>query len=216
MKIGNYDIPDLRLYPTIVEATRLIYEKYSSDEVQDILVLARLLGHKTSNSGAFLRKLACLRAYGLIERRGVRVTEIGKKLTFPTNEQEKNDALKQAILNIPLWKEFFSKWGVTLPNGNFWVDLANITGLEAPNAQSAVETVRKAYLDDVRYLSVAEGTKTAQKVSPIQPATNTETFSFPGDIKVILPKENMKEAWLKTKQMIDVYLGEEKRPKKEG
>jgi hypothetical protein len=210
LKIGTYEIPDLRLYPTLVEATKLIYEKYSAEEVQDMLIVAKLLGHQTSNSGAFLRKLACLRAYGLIEARGVKVTEIGKKLTFPTSEQEKNEALKQAILHIPLWKEFFSKWGATLPNGNFWVDLAKITGLEAPKAQSVVETVRKAYLDDVRYLSVSGATEMETKIIPIQPSVDSETFSFPNNVKVVLPKENMKEAWRKTKQMIDIYLGEKK------
>ena len=60
MKIGTYEIPDLRLYPTLVEAAKVIYEKYASDEAQDMLIVAKLLGHETSNSGAFLRKLACL------------------------------------------------------------------------------------------------------------------------------------------------------------
>lgn len=214
MKIGNHDIPDLRLYPMLVEATHLIYEKYGSDEAQDVLVVAQLLGHHGSTSGAFLRKLACLRAYGLIESRGIRVTDIGKRITFPTSEQEKNEALMQAILNIPLWKEFYSRWGATLPNGNFWVDLAKITSLEAPKAQSVVETVRKAYLDDVRYLSVSEERKTDQQQRPLEPSPDTESFSFPGGITVKLPKDGMKEAWQKIKKMIDAYFTQEDQTKK--
>lgn len=152
MKIGEkYDVPEIRLYPTLVEATRVIYDKFPSEEAQDAEVVAKLLGHKTANSGAFLTKLACLRSYGLVERRGLGVTSIGKKLTFPANEQERNEAAKQAVLNISLWSEFYSRWQGVLPDGNFWADLASIAGLDAPEAQKVAEVVRKAYLDDVSH-----------------------------------------------------------------
>jgi len=159
VRVGKYEIPDMRLYPVLVEAVKKIYEKFKSEEATDTLTVAKLLGHKTDKSGAFLRKLACLRAYGLIDKRGIRVTEIGKKLTYGVTEEEKNEALKQAVLNIPLWKELFSKWGAKLPTENFWVDLAKITGLEAPDAQKLEEIVKKAYLDDVRYIKLAEKPK---------------------------------------------------------
>lgn len=155
MKVGTYTIPDVRLYPALVEATKLIYDKYPSEEVTDMKVLANLLGHKTENSGTFLAKMTFMRAYGLIEGRGsVKVSEIGKKLTYGVDENERMQALEKVLLNIPLWKEFYTKWGVNLPNGNFWVDLAKITNLEAPQAQALSENVRKAYLDDFRYLKV--------------------------------------------------------------
>jgi hypothetical protein len=153
VKIGEkYDVPEVRLYPTLVGATKAIYEKFSSEEAENPEVIAKLLGHKTANSGAFLTKLACLRSYGLVERRGLRVTDLGKKLTFPTNDQEENEAVRQAILNIPLWSEFYVKWGTEPPNGNFWVDLAKITGLDAPEAQKVARDVRRAYLDDISHL----------------------------------------------------------------
>ena len=151
MKIGKYDIPDMRLYPTLVEATKKIYEKFTSEEATNQLTVAQLLGHK-SVSGGFLMKLASLRAYGLIEKRGIRVTDIGKRLTYGATEEERNEALKEAILNIPLWKEFYSRWEVNLPSVDFWVDLGKTTGLEAPDAQKVEKLVRNAYLDDVKYL----------------------------------------------------------------
>lgn len=154
MKVGKYDIPDMRLFPLLYEATKKLYEHFKSEEAVDILTVANLLGHKTDKSGAFIRKLACLRAYGLIEKRGVKVTELGKKLTYGASEEERNDALKEAILNIPLWKEFYTRWGVNLPSSNFWVELTKIAGLEAPDAKRLEEIVRNAYLDDIRYLKV--------------------------------------------------------------
>lgn len=151
VKVGKYDIPDMRLYPKLVSDTERLYDKFVSEEASS-LSAAQLLGHKTDKSGAFLRKLACLRAYGFIEKRGIKVTDLGKRLTFGTTEKIKNEALKEAILNIPLWKQFYSKWGAKLPTSDFWVDLGKITGLEAPDARKVEEIVRKAYLDDIQYL----------------------------------------------------------------
>jgi hypothetical protein len=154
MKVGKYDIPDMRLFPFLYEATKKLYEHFKSEEATDMLTVANLLGHQTDKSGAFIRKLACLRAYGLIEKRGVKVTELGKKLTYGASEEERNAALKEAILNIPLWKEFYTRWGVNLPSSNFWVELTKIAGLEAPDAKKIEQIVRNAYLDDIRYLKV--------------------------------------------------------------
>jgi hypothetical protein len=166
VKIGKYEIPDLRLYPLLVEATKKIYEKFGSEEATDQLAVAQLIGHK-SVSGAFLTKLACLRAYGLIEKRGIKVTNIGKRLTYGATEEERNEALKEAILSIPLWKEFYGKWGVKLPTVDFWVDLGKITGLEAPDAQKVEKIVRNAYLEDVKYIKAEkELEKEVIKVTP--------------------------------------------------
>lgn len=152
VKVGKYDIPNIRLHPTLFEATKTLYEKFTSEEAPDQLTVAKLLGHKTDRSGAFISKLADLRAYGLITSRGVKVTDLGKKLTYDPSDKERNSALKGALLNIPLWKELYSRFSKTLPISDFWVELTKITGLEAPNAQKLEEIVRKAYLDDIQYL----------------------------------------------------------------
>jgi hypothetical protein len=170
MKVGTYTIPDIKLFPSLVEATKLIYDKYPTEEISDMKILANLLGHKTDRSGTYLNKMTCLRAYGLIEGRGtVKVSEIGKKITYSADETERMQAIEKALLNIPLWKEFFTRWGVNLPNGNFWVDLAKIANLEAPQAQALAETVRKAYLDDFRYLHVPK-----KEEKPLEKPPETE------------------------------------------
>jgi hypothetical protein len=152
VKVGKYDIPNIRLHPTLFEATKTLYEKFGSEEAPDQLTVANLLGHKTDKSGAFISKLADLRAYGLITSRGLKVTDLGKKLTYDPSDEERNNALKEALLNIPLWKELYSRFGRTLPTSNFWVELTKITGLEAPEAKRIEEIVRNAYLADFQYL----------------------------------------------------------------
>ena len=154
MRVGNYTIPDVRLYPSLVEAVKTIYDTYPTEEISDIEALATLLGHKSAKSGTFLAKMTFLRAYGLIEGRGtVRVSELGKKITFG-NDEERAKAATKAVLKIPLWNELYRRYSVNLPTDNFWAHLAKIAVLEAPDSRRIAENVRKAYLADVRYIKI--------------------------------------------------------------
>lgn len=151
MKIGNYSVPDLRLFPNVSEAAKIIYENYKLEEATDENSVAVALKHKTANSGAFLSKLADLRLYGLLEPRSIKATPLAEKLTYGT-EEDKQEAINKAVLNVPLWREIYSKLGVKLPESNFWVQLQKITGISLLEAQKHAETVRKAYLDDISHI----------------------------------------------------------------
>lgn len=153
MKIGNYSIPTFRLAP-LIEATKKIYEKFPNEEIgrEDI---AHLLGIKPS-SGGFAQKMADMRSYGLISGRGTFVvTKLGKDITFGTDD-EKAIAHRQAVENIPLWKDLLDKEGVTLDKGDFWVVLRKITNAEAFDAQKKADSVRKAYMSDVANIKTVE------------------------------------------------------------
>lgn len=39
---------------------------------------------------------------------------------------------------------------------NFWADLVRITGADAPEAKNKEDLVRKAYMEDIQYLSSKE------------------------------------------------------------
>jgi len=216
VRVGNYTIPDVRLFPALVEAAKKMYEAYPNEDINDMKALAVLLDHKSPRSGTFLAKMTFLRSYGLIEGRGVvRVSEIGKKITFGADE-EKSEAIKKAILNIPLWNDLYAKFGANLPTDSFWAQLSKIAVIEAPEAQRVSEQVRKAYLEDIRYLPRTEGKKMEPKdnISPIP--SDTESFAIPGGAKAILPKEGMEKAWQKLKRTVDAYFKEEANPQKKG
>jgi hypothetical protein len=215
VKVGKYDIPQYKLYPKLVEATKTLFQTFKADEAPDLLTVAKLLGHKTDKSGGFLMKLADMRSYGLITSRGVKVTDLGKKLTYGLDDQEKNEAFKEALLNIPLWKEFYSKFGKTLPVSNFWANLKDITGLEAPDAQNVAEIVRNAYLDDAQYVKEAkkpengdDGMDDQNNVDRNLPKTpeGLEQLTLGSSIKIWLPKDD-KDAARKAIQLIKLYSG---------
>lgn len=157
VKIGRYTIPTLRLFPKLYDDIKLIYENYRLDEINDETAVAKLLDHK-SPSGAFHSKIRDMRLYGLLESRGLKATSLTEKLTYGTKE-EKADATNKAVLNIPLWAEFYSRFGVQLPESNFWVQLQRITDLDPIEAQKHADFVRKAYLDDISHIKAGKEVK---------------------------------------------------------
>lgn len=223
VKVGKYDIPTYRLHPYLVEATKKLFENFKFEEAPNSLTVAKLLDHKTDKSGGFLTKIADMRSYGLITSRGIKVTDLGRRLTYGETDEEKNQALKEAVLTIPLWKELYSKFGKTLPTSNFWAQLGKIAGLEAPDAQKVEENVKKAYLDDFQYTKEEKKVETEESKLSDQTKIDTSTakpssleeLKFGDNVRIWLPKENIKEAWTKAKKMIDIYLGVEKH-KEEG
>jgi hypothetical protein len=160
MKVGNFQIPDYRLNDELVDALKKIYDKYKSDEATDHNTIAMLIGHK-SPSGPYYMKIAALRNFGLLEKRGVKITQLGKTIAYPRAEDERDASFKEALLNVPLWKLFFTEFEVNLPKEKFWVDLQRIAGLEAPDAQNLENPVRNAYIGDLKNI------KTVEK--PVQP-----------------------------------------------
>src|SRR2546426_5486416 len=130
MDIGDKQIPDTRL-PELVSVVKTLYGKFGEKDV-DHDTAASLLGHTTSRSGAYRQKIADLRSFGLIEGRGnVKVSETGRKLSYPNAPGEENQGLVEAIARVDLWKNFFDKYtakGLELPSDT-WVDLRTWTGL---------------------------------------------------------------------------------------
>src|SRR5574341_1923354 len=117
MKIGTHSIPKYRL-PGLIEDVKKIYEKFNGEESEPEYV-AHVIGHQPK-SGSFTQKLADMRSYGLIEGRGkIRVSELGKKVTYGT-EPEKKEALDKLLRNIPIWGILLDKYGVNI-NGRLFV-----------------------------------------------------------------------------------------------
>lgn len=163
MQIGNKSIPNTRL-PDCIELTKTVYGKFGSKEIDDETV-SRLFGHSTSRSGAYKQKIADLRSFGLMEPRGnVRVTERGRKVSYPNNQKEEQEGLIEAISEIELWKLIYDKYtkkGLTLPS-DFWTDIRVWTGLPPEQAKTEAENVKKLYLEEIKYIKPE---KEAEKMS---------------------------------------------------
>ncbi|MGB8216393.1 MAG: hypothetical protein WCE94_03735 [Candidatus Methanoperedens sp.] len=226
MKIGNFRIPTNRLYPNLILDVKKIYEKFSGEEIE-VQYVAQLLGHTSHRSGTFLQKAADSRFYGLIEGKGkIKVSELGKKITYG-HEAERMEALEKAIRNIPLWGIFLDKFGTSIKEDNFWIDLAKITGVERVDAQLNAKWILNAYMEDVRHLkstekpaeslnSIPQTIETFDKneknminqavepmVEPIVKSEDIEEIKF-GDIYIRMPRRNSKSI-LMAKKLLELY-----------
>src|SRR5271157_2585233 len=101
MKLGNMIIPDTSLEACLTVATK-IYQKSEGKAVSRTLIADYL---KQKPGGAFNKKIASCKRYGLIEGRKntYQITEVGKQATFPRDDAEKQAAILKAIRNIELW-----------------------------------------------------------------------------------------------------------------
>ena len=170
MEIGGEYIPDMRLYPELVDGVKKLYGKFGSNDV-DQETVAQLMGHKSASSSQWrVVRLRCLKDYRLVEGRGkIRVTDVGKRLT-QGDSKEQIDALVESVTSISFWNKLFEKYtkiGKPLPTDNFWMDLRQIIGedkLSPDEAKSKAEKVRKAFLEDVMYYKPIE--RPEKEVSP--------------------------------------------------
>jgi hypothetical protein len=173
VKIGTYSIPDNpNRLPRLVEHTKKIYDTHEGRSIPNVNKndsLAQLLGYKSSNNGAYWTELASLRAYGLLEGRSeLKVSDLGKQITYGTGDQQSQAALK-AVLNIPLWKQFYEKYRLQLPTTEFWAKLQSITNCEAPVARSNEQFITEAFRDDTSLI------KNLKAVAPeVNDLTNSE------------------------------------------
>ena len=152
MKIGNYEIPDIRLSEAIQDAKKIFDKVKNTQDLTHYTDIAVMLDYKSKIGGAFYRRLNSLTLFGLLEGRAkYRVTELGENISYPLNEFNKNELTSKAFLNVPLWNKIYSKHGKQLTD-NVWFDIKNITGISAPEAQAAEKDVRKWYLEDVVFM----------------------------------------------------------------
>ena len=68
MRIGRYSVPTIRLYPTLIDAARRLYNRFQNNEVSNLNEVATILNHTSAKSGAFLLKLTALRASDVYKR----------------------------------------------------------------------------------------------------------------------------------------------------
>lgn len=106
---------------------------------------ASILGHKSEKSGTFLTKLAALsKHYGLIDRSGnnIELSGLGKKIAYPDNDDQKDAAIAEMILSVPLLRDLFNKIGNNFDSKTFPIHLREVTGIDRDVA--AEESIRLA------------------------------------------------------------------------
>lgn len=224
MKIGTNEIPDFRLSTTVLSDLKKIYEKFGLSEV-DQSVVAQVLDHKSEKSGTFLRKIASMRDYALIEARGkVKITATGELLADPTkSDKDYNEGLIRAVNAIPLWRTLFDKYtkkGLEILSEDFWLDLKEFCDLTIEQAKNQAPTVLSAFKEDIKQIRINRNLEPereqkmmretqSQKTDSKEPALDMEklySITLASGEQIVLLKENPVKSWNRIQKIAQAYI----------
>lgn len=229
MKLGDYEIPDMRLIPN---AMTILDEIYSVKQRNKVLSkdLAIHLGFKYGTETYFYRKLKTLLSYGLLEGKGsYQVSELGEILLHPRTDKVKEIAKTKAVLNVDLWKAIRDKVGTKPREDNFWSVLVDITKVNPDTAKKEQSKILKWYMEDIGLMSedlieseldignydkvqhLTQGTEQNNQMSQQMESPKLNNFS---DVEILsfdkyqiaLPKGDLKKEWDKLKKYMDIKL----------
>lgn len=81
------------------------------------------------------------------------ISELGEKVLHPRNDNEKAQALTNAVLNVPLWKEIYQKHGKKPRDDNFWAVLVDITKIDPETAKNNATKILGWFVADIGHVS---------------------------------------------------------------
>jgi len=216
LKIGSYSYPSIK-FERALEITKKICDPTFKGQISQS-GLAQALDGMTETGGAFINLVGSLRDYGLVQGKGtLTATELAKRIVAGTPEESSN-AKAESFLNVPLFKHIYQRIGINIPTEEpFSVLLGEITQEDKLKLPARSKIVLKSYMEGARYLKPLEGGMGMESLrgSTGTQVANLEEIKIGGDIKIWLPKDNIEEAWEKTKRIVDIYLGLDKSKKGE-
>lgn len=229
MRIGSYEIPEVRFTSGAFNDIKKIYDNVKSVERQiHANDLALLLGYKTPTSGGFYRRINSLIGYGLLEGRGkFRVTKNGEDILYPRDEDHRKQLLRESVLRVSLWNEFYKKFKRDLPE-NLWLEIKDLTGVPSAEAQGVEKEVKRWYLNDTESFAgedslpnlpdklsggvVNEFTDNTQRnlnfhSFPTMGSNEIEEIPFAGRYAIKKPvNEDIRKSWKRLKRYMEIYL----------
>lgn len=119
---------------------------------------AKEVGHQSTSSGTFRRKLADARKYGLMTPRGdYEITELGKRLAQPKDERDRHDAIFRMLQDVNLLRRIGHELDSSEPPEEFWQVLVEVTDAEPAEAKKVEDWIKNLYETMIEALAVAEG-----------------------------------------------------------
>jgi len=143
--------------------------------------------------GALIQRIAASRRYGLIEGKGeMKPTPLAMKIMHPINEGEDVQGAKEAIFNVPLFKELIERFGGKLPENEI---LRNVLQREYGVPKAVLPRVANAIRRNIELLEagktymatdVEAEPMNAASIHPVSVGSRGEspqlTISFRGDM----------------------------------
>lgn len=199
-KIREHEYPEIGLKEAVEYVTPIV-KKYGGK------ISRKGFEKEIDKHGGWLSKIVnSLKGYGLIDGRGIyRATDLTQTIVLSPIESEREKALGKICLNYEILGMMHKEFKDNVPEKEaVSVFLKEKLGADWSEARKSAPTLLNLYKEAFSYIkSVKEEVAPPE---PTPPPSEIEEIRF-GDIYVRLPKENLQEAWKKTKRMIDIYLG---------
>jgi hypothetical protein len=228
LRIGSYEIPEIRFVSGALNDIKKIYDSMKSVDRQiHANDLAILLGYKTPTSGGFYRRINSLISYGLLEGRGrFRVTKTGEDILYPSGEEQKSLLLRESVLRVSLWNELYRKYKKNLPE-NFWLGIKELTGVSSAEAQTVEKEIRRWYLQDIEPIAEEVSSSIPRKEQDVSNnsiiddkmkedsvrrdaalvSNEIEEIPFAGKYAIKKPvHEDVRRSWERLKRYMEIYL----------
>lgn len=176
---------------TAIERLHTFYDKEGKATVpRDIAVKA--WGY-TSTSGPALQSVATLIHYGLLDRIGgknVKISEIGLSIVWPKNQAEKEEAIHQAALNLPIFRELLEVYPNDIPSDEA-LKAYLLRRTPISYGENAADTLIKSFRETLRFTDdyikedaeqekgLVETQPMNKDLSNIPESTNIQPWMFP-------------------------------------
>jgi hypothetical protein len=146
-------------------------------EAESKEAFAQAVGHKSTSSGTFRRKVADARKYELMTPRGnFEATELGFKLANPRNGQERYEAIYEMLRNVPLVAEIHDTLNGSEAPGEFWRVLTELTDANPKEARDISDWLGSLYEELLSAEKKMEA-ETENEPTPVEKSDSTESRS---------------------------------------
>lgn len=188
-----------------IERLETFYDKEGKATVpRDIAIKA--WGY-TAVSGSALQNIATLIQYSLLDRIGgknVKISELGLNIVCPRTSVEKEEAIREAGLNPPIFKELLEQYGADIPSDET-LKAYLLRRTPTSYGENAADTLIKAYRETMAFTEAhtKEDTEHGKGLMEIQPmdkvlsktskSTNIQPWTFPiggQTISIVFPLKN--------------------------
>ena len=150
-KIGDFRYPEyLDVEETKPFIDKLVHEFDGSTENRE--KFAQSLNHKSKSSGAFNKKVADARKYGIMTPRGTyEATELGMHLANAQSETEIEEIFYNMLSNIDLLAMMFEYLNGEEPSEPVWGILVSLLGVDFEEAEEAAGRIKYLYRQMLEY-----------------------------------------------------------------
>lgn len=138
------------------EARRILEHAGRAGTQHSLSAFAAYMGHQTTNSGAFKRRIAGLKDWGLITARGqeVEFTDLGKRIALPPDPGQVRDDLRMAFRRCEIFERFYNQAAKNVPLDE--AHLGNAAVLEQGIAPQSKDKFVRSFVDSAIAIGLAE------------------------------------------------------------